>query len=290
MTWEVAVAGTLHHDDITTPAGRRDVLGGSAVYFALAASRFATVHVNGIVGADTDAHHRRILASPRVDLDGVVVSARPTFRWHAVHDFERWVTAHELSEPGCDPEWRPVLSDASRRAEVLFVGSMDPRLQQEVIDQSTAALIGMDSMTVFIRNRAAEVRAVVARADILFLNAAELAALTGSDDWRGSAGALCGTGRLRAVVVKRGPLGAACVTAGGVVELSAVPVPRVVDPTGAGDALAGGFLGSAARSERTDRAAFSDALAEGVRCAADAVVEFGTARLERDTHRMIGGQ
>lgn len=280
MTWEVAVAGTVHHDDITTPAGRRDVLGGSAVYFALAASRYATVHVNGIVGADTAAQHRRILEGPWIDLGGLVVSPRPTFKWRAVHDFERWITSHESAEPGCDPEWRPALPDASRRAEVLFVGSMDPRLQHEVIDQSQARLIGVDSMTVFIANREAEVRSVIERADVLFLNVAELSALTGSVDWRASAAALCGLGRLRAVVVKRGPLGAACVTAQRVVALPAAPVPRVVDPTGAGDALAGGFLGAAARGERADGAMFELALAEGMRCAADAVVEFGTAGLE----------
>ena len=280
MTWEVAVAGTIHHDDITTPAGRRDVLGGSAVYFALAAARFAPVHVNGIVGRDTAAEHRRILERQRVDVGGMVVSAQPTFRWHAVHDFERWVTASESSEPGCDPEWRPALPDSSRRAEVLFVGSMDPRLQAEVIDQSRARLIGMDSMTVFMGDRAVEVHPLVERADILFLNTAELAALTGDADWHGAAAALCGRGRLRAVIVKRGPEGAVCVTASRVTAMPAVPVPEVVDPTGAGDALAGGFLGLLARLERDDDAAFADALAEGLRCAANAIVEFGTAGLE----------
>ena len=97
------------------------------------------------------------------------------------------------------------------------------------------------------------------------------------------------TGRLRAVVVKRGPLGAACVTAGGIVELPAAPVAEVVDPTGAGDALAGGFLGYIAQLERADDAAFEAALAEGIRCAADAIVEFGTAGLRADPRRMIAG-
>jgi cytidine kinase len=279
VTWEVAVAGTFHRDDVTTPAGRRDVLGGSAVYFALAGSRFAPVHVNGIVGADTAGEHRRILDRPGIDLDGMVVSDLPTFRWHAVHDFERWGTSHESAEPGCDPEWRPVLPASSRRAEVLFVASMDPRLQREVLDQSHAHLIGTDSMTEFITSRPGEVRAVVERVDILFLTAAELAVLTGDGDWRTSAAALCGRGRLRAVVVKHGPRGAACVTAGAVVESPAVPVPKVLDPTGAGDALAGGFLGHAARSGRADPASFDAALAAGLRCAADAIVEFGTAGL-----------
>ena len=260
--------------------GRRDVLGGSAVYFALAASRYATVHVNGIVGADTEAQHRRILEGPGIDLSGLVVSPRPTFMWRAVHDFERWVTSHEFAEPGCDPEWRPALPGASRRAEVLFVGSMDPRLQHEVIDQSEARLIGVDSMTVFIANRGAEVRSVLERADVLFLNVAELSALTGSDDWR----------KLGGSVVRSRPSarrGRQARSAGRrmrhreqVVALPATPVPRVVDPTGAGDALAGGFLGTAARGERADDAVFELALAEGIRCAADAVVEFGTAGLE----------
>ena len=69
MTWEVAVAGTLHSDDVTTPAGRRDVLGGSAVYFSLAAARYAPVHLNGIVGSDTAPEYRRILAHPNIDLE-----------------------------------------------------------------------------------------------------------------------------------------------------------------------------------------------------------------------------
>jgi sugar/nucleoside kinase (ribokinase family) len=156
---------------------------------------------------------------------------------------------------------------------------MDPRVQRAVIDQSSATLIGVDSMTVFIDSRPAEVRSLIEQVDVLFLTAAELAALSGSDDWRSSAATLCGTGRLRAVVVKQGPLGAACVTAGGIAEEPAVPVAQVADPTGAGDALAGGFLGLIAHLERADDAAFAAALAEGTRCAADAIVEFGTAGL-----------
>ena len=279
MTWDVAVAGTFHSDDLTTPVGRHDALGGSAVYFSLAACRYAAVHVNGIVGSDTVAEYRRILDRPSIHLDGMAVSSAPTFRWHAVHDFDRWVTSHESSEPGCDPLWEATLSEQSRRADVLFVGSMDPALQQRVIDQSSARLIALDSMTEFIETRALEVRAVLRRIDILFLTGVELAALTGSDDWRTSAAQLCGIGRLRAVVVKHGPAGAACVTADTLVELPAVAVAAVVDPTGAGDALAGGFLGHAAMAMRTDNDLFATALAEGLALAAEAIVEFGTAGL-----------
>jgi sugar/nucleoside kinase (ribokinase family) len=156
---------------------------------------------------------------------------------------------------------------------------MDPTLQRAVLDQSAAALIGADSMTVFIERRPAEVRSVIECVDVLFLTATELAALTGEHDWRVSATALCGKGRLRAVVVKQGPLGAACVTAGQIVERPAAPVAVVVDPTGAGDALAGGFLGFVAKVERSDDVTFQSALEEGIRCAAEAIIDFGTGGL-----------
>ena len=279
MPWEVAVAGTLHRDDITTPHGRRTSLGGSAVYCGLAAARFARVHLNGIVGADTAGAFRALLDAAAIDSAAVVVSSSPTFLWHAVHDFDRWVTADESAEPGCDPEWRPLLDGASRGADVLFVGSMHPRLQREILRQSHARLIGSDSMTVFMAEDGGLVREVAEASDVLFLNTAELEALTGGGDWRDSARALCGRGRLRAVVVKQGPDGAACVTAHEVIEVPAHPVDRVVDPTGAGDTVAGGFLGTCAEHERDDETFFGAALAEGVRCAGDAVSAFGLAGL-----------
>ena len=276
MTWDVAVAGTLHRDDITTPHGRRLSLGGSAVYFALAAARYAPVHVNGIVGRDTSEEYAVMLSGAAIDDSGIVVCDGPTFVWHAVHDFERWVTSSESAEPGCDAEWRPDLNAGSRAAPVLFLGSMHPGLQQAVLAQSRATLIGADSMTVFMREDRASVRAVVEASDILFLNAEEVGMLAGRESWRDAARSLCGSGRLRAVVVKQGPDGAACVTRSAVHELDAHPVERVIDPTGAGDALAGGFLGYCAHEEIGSEAVFAAALAEGVRCAAAAVTSFGT--------------
>ena len=281
MTWDVAVAGTLHRDDITTPHGRQQSLGGSAVYFALAAARYAPVHVNGIVGRDAVGDYAAMLRGPAIDLSGVAVCDGPTFVWHAVHDFERWVTSSEWAEAGCDEEWSADLNAASRAAPVLFLGSMDPRLQRKVLAQSQARLVGADSMTVFMRDDRDGVRAVVEAADVLFLNTEEVEMLAGRSSWREAALALCGTGRLRAVVVKLGPDGAACVTGSAMYEIEAHPVERVIDPTGAGDALAAGFLGYCAREELDTEAGFEQALCEGVRCAAAAVIAFGTDGLLR---------
>jgi sugar/nucleoside kinase (ribokinase family) len=286
VAWEIAVAGTVCLDDVTTPRGHReDMQGGSAVYSALAASRYAPVRLVGSVGPDGIDSIRRTLDGCDVDASGLELSDAPTMRWWAHHDFEEWVTGEERTEQGSYDHWSPQLPEAARAAPVLFIGSMRPELQIEALRQSRARLIGSDSMTVYIGSRSDAVRAVAEDSDILFLNRSELAGFTGMAprDWVEAARSLCGRGRLRTVVVKAGPLGAAVVTASTVVKRAAHPVEDVIDPTGAGDSLAGGFLGACARAERDDDEFFPTALEEGLRCAADAIVAFGTEALQRRT-------
>jgi len=283
MPWQATVAGTIHLDDITTPHGRRErQLGGSALYFALAASPLAPVHLNGICGQDAEAEVRAILEGLPVDLQGLAVSAAPSFRWHAVHDFQRWVAETVAEEPGCEPEWRPRLSPAAAAAEVLFLGSMAPALQAEVLRQSRARLVGVDSMTCYTGPERQAVLGVVAGCDVLFLNRVELRSLVPeATGWREAAEGLLGRGRLRALVVKAGPMGAALVTRGSLIELAAAPVETVIDPTGAGDGVAGGFLGLCAATRRDDEEFFVAALEEGLRAAAATISTFGTTGLRR---------
>jgi sugar/nucleoside kinase (ribokinase family) len=280
VAWDIAVAGTFHRDDVTTPRGQAESFGGSAAYFALAAARYAHVFVNGIAGRDAQETYEAMFEGLPVDTNGLVISEEPTFVWHVVHDFDRWVTASESAEEGCDPEWVPSLAPHSRDAPVLFLASLRPELQRAVLEQSHARLIAVDSMKLYIATQRAEVLNLVRASDVLFLAADELALLSGQQEWHDAARSLCGEGRLRCVIVKRGPLGAACVTSKGIVELAAEPVTEVLDPTGAGDALAGGFLGWCAQHERDDDDHFASALREGVRCAAGAVAAFGVAGLQ----------
>ena len=107
----------------------------------------------GIAGADTAAGYRRLLQA-RVDLSEMAVSRTRTVTWHAVHDFQAWVTAAEETDPGCDDEWQAGLSREAAHAEVLFLGSMAPSLQLEVRRQSQARLTGCDTMTGFTDSRA----------------------------------------------------------------------------------------------------------------------------------------
>jgi sugar/nucleoside kinase (ribokinase family) len=283
MPWEITVAGTVHLDDITTPHGRRPrQIGGSAFYFALAAAPHSRVHLNAIVGGDAQAELRQALNGLPVDLAGLVVSGAPTFRWHAVHDFQRWVAETVAEEPGCEPEWRPRLSPEAACAEVLFLGSMRPSLQREILAQSSARLIGVDSMACFTGPERYAVLDVVSGCDVLFLNRFELSSLVPeAPDWRAAAASLRGRGRLRALVVKGGPEGAALVTSATTLELPAASVDMVLDPTGAGDAVAGGFLGLCAAAGRDDDGFFPAALEEGLSRAAAAIGTFGSEGLRR---------
>ena len=281
MPWEISGAGTVTFDDLTTPHGHyTELQGGSAVYFSIAAARYTSVHLIGVVGHDGEALARATLTEAGVDLQGLEVADGSTVRWQATQDFATWVTSSEESRPGVYLTWQPKVPAAAAAAPVLFLGSMAPAQQRAIIQQSKARVIGADSMLLFIHAEREAVMEVALAADILFLNRAEFCALTGAseENWTDAARDLCGRGRLRLVVVKGGPLGAVCVSASGVVERDAHPV-TVLDPTGAGDAFAGGFLGACAAAERDPLDHLEAALEAGLRCAAAAISTFGTSGL-----------
>jgi sugar/nucleoside kinase (ribokinase family) len=287
MTWEIATAGTLNLDDITTPHGHRcRLLGGSALYFTLSARNYAPVHVHGVVGTDAHDEFVEMLEHHNVTLDGVKTNPRRTRTWKARHDFVRWIAVVADDRGGFESEWDDNwdrrLTPEATRAHTLFVGSMAPAYQLDIIKQSRATLVGSDFMRNFIVHERAAVLDVVSRSDVLFVNHDELSALAEAhpEDWRESARRLINDyQRLRAVVVKAGPLGAALVTKNSITKREPAFVPTVIDPTGAGDSLAGGFLGYCSQLERDDDATFLQALDEGLRCAARAIGSFGTTGL-----------
>jgi cytidine kinase len=287
MSWEIAVAGTLIVDDITTPRGHRGhLLGGSALYFTLAARDSAPVHVHGIIGQDTQEEYAQMLEHPNVRTEGIQPQGETTRRWKARHDFQKWVAVVEGPYGGSDrpwgDDWDARLTPSGREAEVLFVGSMSPGHQLEVIRQSGATLVACDFMRHFITDEQAAVREVLARSDVLFVNHEELALLAGANSrhWRVSAKKLIEYNpRLRAVVVKAGPHGAALVTRGLITKRPAVKVVDVIDPTGAGDSLAGGFLGYCAQMGADTEWTFLQALNRGLDAAGRAISSFGTGNL-----------
>ncbi len=286
----ILVVGSVALDTVRTPAGeRRDVLGGSGTHFSVAASFFAPVRLLAVVGEDFTEEHRRPLAECGVDLAGLARVPGRTFRWVGEYgeDLDNPRTlATELNVLGT---FDPVVPEAWANSPVVFLANLDPDLQWRVLEQvSEAALVAADTMNYWIASKPAAVRRVLGRAQIAFLNEGEIRQLTGRRNLLEAAQDVRDLGP-RTVVVKRGEHGVLALDGGQTFALPAYPLRRVVDPTGAGDAFAGGFLGLAAREhERRGRFDVRQAAAMGSVIASFQVEAFSLDRLRALRHADIG--
>jgi sugar/nucleoside kinase (ribokinase family) len=281
-SWGITAAGSLGFDDLTTPAGRRrEVPGGSALYFSLAASSFTTVRVAGVVGSDGSSL-LDLLDAADVDRSSVDQLPGASYRWRAEHHPSLGVPIHEEQKLGVYADWRPQLAPDARSSEILFLGSMHPLRQLEVLRQCRAPrLVALDTMRDFIASHRKELEQVLLQSDLLFVNEAELRALLSSpqQDLLEVANEALERWHLQDVVLKLGARGAATVSRLARREFPIAEGPPVVDPTGAGDALAGGMLGRLAQLQRSDSGAIEEALLDGSRVARAAISEFGVQGL-----------
>ena len=280
-SWPVLVAGTITRDDVRTPLGHnRDGLGGSATYFTLAAHLFARVHVIATVGPDFADTFNAAMPRRGVDLQGVARSGLPTYRWTAEHDYSTGTTSSEQSDQGAYRSFTPRLSPEQRRTPIIFLGSMQPRYQQMVLDQLEKPwLVAGDTMRLYIREQRPALEAVLERLDYLFINEAEARALAQADDLETAVHTIRSRYRIRGLVIKQGPRGATLYADGPPLHLPALPVDPPVDPTGAGDAVAGGFLGCLAEQQGEDPATLKLALAYAMVLASFTIQHFSVAGL-----------
>ncbi|HUY23799.1 MAG TPA: PfkB family carbohydrate kinase [Candidatus Saccharimonadales bacterium] len=280
--WGITAAGSLGFDDLTTTAGRRSqVPGGSALYFSLAAARLSPVRVAAVVGSDGSAL-LDILDAAAVERSSVTQLAGATYRWRAQHHPSQGVPVHEKQQLGVYVDWRPELTPAARGSEILFLGSMHPARQLEVLQQCRAArLVALDTMRDFIASAREELEQLLQQTDVLFVNEGELRALFPSPrhDPLTAAREAVERWHLKDVILKLGARGAATVSATATREFPTAAGPSVVDPTGAGDALAGGLLGRLARLQRTDSDAIEEAMLDGSSAARAAIAQFGAGGL-----------
>lgn len=285
----IVVVGSVAYDNLETPAGKRtDVLGGAATHFSTAASFFTNVYLVGVVGGDFDEEHIAFLKGRGVDLSGLqVVSEGKTFRWdgHYLNDLNQAETLG--TELGVFGAFDPVLSEEHRGHDFLFLANIHPALQRKVLDQMTGPkLTAMDTMNLWIDTTRDELQQVIERVDLLFVNDAEARALTGEHNIIAAARAIQGWGPTH-VVVKRGEYGAMLFTPETIFVAPALPLEEVVDPTGAGDTFAGGFLGLVAKTGSLDEGTLRRAVIAGSVMASYQVEDFGLDRLRRLTNDEI---
>jgi sugar/nucleoside kinase (ribokinase family) len=239
------VVGSVALDDVDGPFGmHRDLLGGSASFIARAASYFTkNVSVVAVVGNDFPAHHIDGLTERGVDTSGIERKAGETFHW--VGKYSDNLASRETLETrlGVFAEFQPKLAPHHRQADMVLLGNIDPALQLDVVKQvEQPKLIACDTMNLWIGIKREELLAVLARVDTLMVNDEEARQLAEEHNLRRAAAKILKMGP-SSVIIKRGDAGALLFHGGGVFAAPAAPLADVVDPTGAGDSFAGGFLG-----------------------------------------------
>ncbi|MCW3046319.1 MAG: sugar kinase [Solirubrobacterales bacterium] len=290
----LTVVGSIAYDSVKTPFGERDrMLGGAATHFALAASFFDEVRVVGPVGDDFDDASWEVLRTRGIVTDDVEqVAGGKTFFWKG--EYHDNVNSREtlVTELNVFEHFEPKLSDASRACDVLFLANIQPDLQRRVREQCQGArFVAMDSMDLWINIAHSSLMQTIRSVDCVILNDEELELLTGKPTSAAAAREILSWGPT-AVVAKQGKYGAALFTAEGVFALPAYPLEHVIDPTGAGDTFAGGFVGyiAAHPDEEVSHELLSRALAYGTAIASFNVEEFGTERVVRLTAEEIAAR
>jgi sugar/nucleoside kinase (ribokinase family) len=262
------------------------MLGGSAVHFALAASFFDTVHVVGPVGDDFGEEQYELLSARGIDTRDIeLVAGGRTFFWRGEYSWDLSERRTLDTQLGVFAGFEPRLSDQSRAAELLFLANIQPQLQRQVRAQCEGArFVALDSMNLWIETERSSLIETLAEVDCVMLNDAELRQLTREPNLIRAARMVHAWGP-GVVVAKRGEFGAALITREGFFALPAFPLETVLDPTGAGDCFAGGFMGylAAHPDEDLGHELLSRAMAYGTALASFNVEEFGIERVARLT-------
>jgi sugar/nucleoside kinase (ribokinase family) len=285
----LVVVGSIAFDAVKTPFGERErMLGGSAVHFSLAASFFDEVRVVGPVGDDFGDEEIGVLRDRGVITEDIQrVGGGRTFFWRGHYEYDLNTAHTDDTQLNVFGDFAPQLSDAAKQAEVLFLANIQPDLQREVREQCESRLAGLDSMNLWIETARDSLVRTIGGVDMVLMNDAELRMLTGQPNLVRAAREVMAMGP-PAVVAKQGEYGAALFTGGGFFALPAFPLETVVDPTGAGDSFAGGFLGYlASQDAELDDHTLRRAMTYGSVLASFNVEEFGTERVRRLTREEI---
>lgn len=239
------VAGWVAIDEIETPFAKvHDSLGGSATCAALAGALFTDVRLLAAVGEDFPAAERRKLEGRRIDLAGIeTIPGGATSRWGGRYHFDMNTRDTLYTDLGVNADWRPRLPAGWEDSTSAFLAAGDPVLQRDIMNLLTAPRTTMvDTIKFFIDGALDELRATMRQADLVSLNESEAREIARTPSIARAGRALLNGGP-RGVLIKLGEYGAAFVSEQDYFVAPGYPLEEVIDPTGAGDAFAGGFLG-----------------------------------------------
>jgi len=276
------VIGTLALDKVETPYDSRpEALGGSATFFSFAAANFEQVGLVGVIGADFPMKEIARLEAHGVDTRGVERADGKTFRWAGRYEAD-WNTRTTLdTQLGVFEDWTPKVPKELAGARYVFLANGAPSMQASALDQCTGPeFVMLDTMNLWIDIARDELLALLKRVDGIVLNDEEARMLTGQRNLIKAARAVLALGP-KYVVLKKGEHGAFLVGKDVHFSLPAYPVDDVVDPTGAGDSFAGGFMGYIAAAHNTDPQTLKRAMLYGTVTASFCVEGFSIEELVR---------
>jgi len=277
----ILVVGTVTLDTVETPQKRvEDVLGGSGTYAAVAASFFGSpVRLVGVVGEDFPQEYTDSLKNKGIDLEGLTrVENGKTFRWGGRYADDFNVRDTLFTELNVVADFHPVMPDTYKETSYLFLANDPPQLQLSIIEQaSNPKLIVCDTMDFWIHEERKALEKTIERVDILILNDSEAKLLTGESNLLKAARAILHYGPNR-VIVKKGEHGAISITESSFFSAPAYPLTEVIDPTGAGDSFAGGFMGYLASTDDVSESSIRKAMMYGTVAASFNIEDFSINR------------
>lgn len=274
------VVGSTAFDTVETPHGTaKECLGGSSTYFALAARMFTQVRLVSVVGTDFPPEHRKLLMSHGIDLEGLEEQAGKTFRWHGRYSADmnsRSTIDVQLNTFG---SFQPKVPNGWRDTQFVFLANGAPAVQMSVLDQMKApGFVVADTMDLWIEHHRDGLLALLRKVHGVILNDSEAKQLTGESNLI-KAGKKVLTLGPSLVILKKGEHGCFLFSNYFHYALPAYPTEKVVDPTGAGDSFAGGFMGYLAGCEQLSFGNMKRAVAYGTVTASMTVEGFGVDRL-----------
>jgi sugar/nucleoside kinase (ribokinase family) len=240
----LVIIGSLAFDTIETPFGRREkIVGGSGTYCSLAASFFTRPNVVGVVGEDFPDETVAFLKSKKIDLRGLEIRSGKSFFWEGHYGEDPNQRTTIRTEPNVYEDFKPQLPPEYRKSEIVFLANIDPDQQDEILNQvRKPKLVAMDTINLWINQKRDSLLKVLEKVDLYFANDEEVRLLTGEKNLI-KAGKRMLEGGPSLVIIKKGEHGALVLGKDLVFGILAHPCEEVIDPTGAGDSFAGGFLG-----------------------------------------------
>jgi len=271
------VTGSIGIDTVTTPYGvSEDCLGGSAVYFSMAAGFFAPVRFVGVIGADCPSDLPEVFAGRNVDLTGLEVRKQSkTFRWKGSYHNTMNEAITDSVELNVLAEKPPTVPDKYRDSRFVFLANTAPALQIQLLEQiQPGAFIAADTMNCWIRNHTDDLKSLLKKIDCLIINEDEARMLAAQSNLIKAAEVILRMGPAVAII-KKGESGSlVCSNEGEKFILPAFPAAEVKDPTGAGDSFAGALMGHLAQAGKTDFESLKKAAGYGTVVASYTISDF----------------